>query len=486
MSDCLGGYTFFNEDFSVTIEEPRFVDRGDVTAKVFAPESPLLEINSKSGLYPLYLAYNIYRARLRNEMFSPETLEEHHAIWDKTIAENIFVICKTPMAKRITERTLLGFRKGKTNMWAPEDLINKIKNQPELFIKKVHDLVGKDVKIKAIVGNPPYQEEGESTRKAPIYHLFYDAAFKLAPIVTLITPGRYLFKVGQTPYDWMDKMLNDPHFKVVNYFQKSNEVFPTVDIKGGVAIGLRDLTKNFGPIGFFSEFPQLVSIMHKVKSHKDFVNGAFAQIVSSQGIYRFSDYAINNIPHIVEVQGKGTAAKITSNAFENLPEIFVDSEQRIDGKGIQIMGRVKGGREIRWINAKYLQPCEYLDFYNIFVPEANGTGAIGEVLSTPVIGVPVIGHTDTFLSIGKFASAEEASACLKYVKSKFARCMLGTLKATQHNPKDTWANVPMQNFTADSDIDWSKSVEEIDVQLYAKYHLSKEEIAFIESMIKPM
>ena len=491
MSDCLGGYTFFNEDFSETIEDPRFVDRGDVTAEVFAPDSPLLEINSKSGLYPLYLAYNIYRARLRNEMFSPETLEEHQAIWDKTVAENIFVICKTPMAKSITRRTLLGFRKGKTNMWAPEDLINKIKNQPELFIKKVHDLVGKDVKIKAIVGNPPYQEEGESTRKTPIYHLFYDAGFKLAPIVTLITPGRYLFRVGQTPAEWMDKMLADTHFKVVDYFQKSNEVFPTVDIKGGVAIGFRNASKDFGAIGFFSEFPQLVSIMNKVKSNKDFVHGAFAQTVSSQGIYRFSDYALNSIPRITEVQGKGTAAKITSNAFENLLEIFVDSEQKIDGKAVQIMGRVKGGREIRWINAKYLQPCEYLDFYNIFVPEANGTGAIGEVLSTPVIGVPVIGvpvigHTDTFLSIGKFASAEEASACLKYVKSKFARCMLGTLKATQHNPKDTWANVPMQDFTADSDIDWSKSVEEIDAQLYAKYHLSDDEIAFIETMIKLM
>lgn len=79
-------------------------------------------------------------------------------------------------------------------------------------------------------------------------------------------------------------------------------------------------------------------------------------------------------------------------------------------------------------------------------------GAIGEVLSTPVIGVPVIGHTDTFLSIGKFADAQEASACLNYVKTKFARCLLGTLKATQHNPRDTWANVPLQNFTAISDI----------------------------------
>ncbi len=486
MSDCLGGYTFFNEDFSETIEEPRFVDRGDVTSEVFASDSALLEINSKSGLYPLYLAYNIYRSRLRDAMFSPETLEEHQAIWDKVVAESIFVICKTPMAKSITRRTLLGFRKGKTNMWAPEDLINKIKNQPELFIKKVGDLVGKNVKIKAVVGNPPYQEEGESTRKAPIYHLFYDVAFKLSPIVSLITPGRYLFKAGQTPTEWMDRMLADPHFKVVDYFQKSNEVFPTVDIKGGVAIGLRNADKEFGAIGFFSEFPQLVSIMDKVRTHKDFVQGGFSETVSSQGIYRFSDLALTEVPRIYEIQGKGTATKITSNAFENLTEIFVDSEDKLSDKGVQIMGRVKGRRETRWINAKYLQPCDYLNYYNVFVPEANGTGAIGEVLSTPVIGVPVIGHTDTFLSIGKFASAEEASACLKYVKSKFARCLLGTLKATQHNPKDTWANVPMQDFTENSDIDWNHSVEEIDAQLYAKYHLSNEEISFIESMIKPM
>lgn len=75
---------------------------------------------------------------------------------------------------------------------------------------------------------------------------------------------------------------------------------------------------------------------------------------------------------------------------------------------------------------------------------------------------------------------------LKYIQTKFARTLLGTLKVTQDNPKDTWANVPMQDFTPDSDIDWSKSIPEIDAQLYAKYGLSEEEIAFIESMIKPM
>lgn len=79
-----------------------------------------------------------------------------------------------------------------------------------------------------------------------------------------------------------------------------------------------------------------------------------------------------------------------------------------------------------------------------------------------------------------------AEACLKYIKTRFARLLLGTLKVTQDNPKDTWANVPMQDFSENSDIDWSKSVAEIDQQLYAKYKLSDKEIAFIESMIKPM
>lgn len=80
----------------------------------------------------------------------------------------------------------------------------------------------------------------------------------------------------------------------------------------------------------------------------------------------------------------------------------------------------------------------------------------------------------------------EAEAILKYVKTKFARTMLGILKVTQNNPKETWAYVPMQDFTAKSDIDWSKPVSEIDKQLYRKYNLDDSEVAFIESMIKPM
>ena len=75
---------------------------------------------------------------------------------------------------------------------------------------------------------------------------------------------------------------------------------------------------------------------------------------------------------------------------------------------------------------------------------------------------------------------------MKYIKTKFARAMLGTLKITQHNIQETWLNVPLQDFTGNSDIDWSKSVSEIDKQLYKKYGLSKEEISFIESKVREM
>lgn len=568
MSDTVGGWCFWDEEFVAPYTEEnqygenvnaaRFVDRGDVTKDVFTDyNARILEINSKTGLYPLYMAYSLFKGakepnyrkiHLTGERGKSLNAEQYYhqagddlEIWKDVLQDNIFVVCRTKMAVSITKRTLAGFRKDiRMNIRCYEhevpvtdlvsagvlkaadenvtkedktyffngheslncDMINVLRAKPELFqndivrgndfwhvynsIPKSENEDINNMKFKAIVGNPPYQIEGESTRKTPIYNLFYDTAFELSSLVTFITPGRFLFKAGQTPMEWMEKMLSDTHFKVVDYFQKSSDVFPTVDIKGGVAIGLRNANKEYGAIGFFSDYAELKSIMKKVFTNPSFQFGQFASLVSSQGIYRFSEKALSEFPRIYEVQGKGTASKITSNAFENLTEIFVNTEKECKGEGVQIIGRIKGSRETKWVNASYLQPCEYLNYYNVLVPEANGTGAIGEVLSTPVIGVPVIGHTDTFLSIGKFADAQEASACLNYVKTKFARCLLGTLKATQHNPRDTWANVPLQNFTAISDIDWTQNIADIDKQLYRKYKLDEDEIAFIEKMIKPM
>jgi len=122
----------------------------------------------------------------------------------------------------------------------------------------------------------------------------------------------------------------------------------------------------------------------------------------------------------------------------------------------------------------------------VIMPKANGNGTFGKTISTSLVEEPEVGATETFLSIGAFDTRFEAESVLNYVKSKFARTMLGVLKITQANTRDKWAKVPSQDFTPNSDIDWSKSIEEIDRSLYKKYNLDNHEIAFIEANVHEM
>ena len=490
LSDTLGGYVFFDKDFKTETSVPRFVDQGDATAATLAnTNAKILEINSKTGLYPLYVVYSLYRARLGGR--TPTTVEEANEVWDAVCRENMFVLTLTPMAKSITHRTLVGYRNASTRIKVMPNLVKRLKdNTPKVAaeIKKGSTWGLQDsFAFDAVVGNPPYQLVGPNAgnRDNPIYHYFMDLAFALSSRATLITPGRFLFDAGQTPKVWNRKMLNDPHFRVVRYWQKSSEVFSNVEIKGGVVITYHDAQKDFGKIGVFSTFDELNSILRKVLAVE---NGKrmFDSIVSSQGIFRFSKEFLNANPDIAnELEGKGTGTKIVSKEFETMPQVFLESRPA-KGEYIELIGRLNGERISRFIRRNWLDESEYLDCYKVFVPEANGTGAIGEVLSTPLIGEPLIGSTDTFISVGRFSASGEAENCMKYIKTRFARTMLGVLKATQHNTKATWRYVPLQDFTMSSDIDWSCTIYEIDKQLYSKYGLTKPEQKFIESMIKPM
>ncbi|MDO5309828.1 MAG: hypothetical protein Q4G03_10130 [Planctomycetia bacterium] len=157
------------------------------------------------------------------------------------------------------------------------------------------------------------------------------------------------------------------------------------------------------------------------------------------------------------------------------------------GGYVRVIGLIKNKRTILYLKQDYIeQDHPNLFKYKVILPKANGSGALGEVISTPLIGEPLIGYTETFIGIGAFDTREEAEAALKYIKTKFARAMLGILKVTQENRKGKWKYVPLQDFTSSSDIDWSGTVAEIDEQLYRKYGLSQEEINFIESHVKEM
>lgn len=135
------------------------------------------------------------------------------------------------------------------------------------------------------------------------------------------------------------------------------------------------------------------------------------------------------------------------------------------------------------MRVNYIKGPDNFEKYKVFLPKANGSGAIGEVLSTPLVGTPLVGHTQTFLSIGSFNTEYEAHSLLKYIKTPFARTLLGILKITQDNKKSVWKYVPVQNFTNKSDVPWDKSIDEIHDYLCSKYHYEEGHRKFMESYI---
>jgi hypothetical protein len=152
-----------------------------------------------------------------------------------------------------------------------------------------------------------------------------------------------------------------------------------------------------------------------------------------------------------------------------------------------IYGVNKGKRTERYIHRKYVDLTDIgISQYKIVTPKADGDGAFGGILTNPEILAPNSGFTHTFLGLGGFTSNMEANSALKYIKCKFTRAMLSVLKITQDINADKWKYVPLQDFTSESDIDWSVSIANIDKQLYKKYGLTDEEISFIETNVKEM
>ncbi|MCM1143004.1 MAG: Eco57I restriction-modification methylase domain-containing protein, partial [Muribaculum sp.] len=425
LSDCLGGYCFQNEEFTgqnekvvfegdgslfdyVPTNQPRFVDRGEVTQQVFAPGDPdteggtrILEINSKTGLYPLYATYSIYAQRKKayieaGLIANPEdlTVEEEQVIWDDVLQDNIYVITNTSMAEAITRRTLYGFRDVERTHIKNDQLVKRAKDDAESLAAQLrrtgywNGTTSKNMlKFTAVIGNPPYQEvnKGNGNGADPLYHLFIDLGIQLAEKGTLIHPARFLFKAGKTPKDWNDKMLDNPHYKVIDYWADSSQVFPSVDVKGGIATTYWDNASEFAPIGAFSAYKELSAILHKVKSKNE---KSFSTIVGPREAYGLTEKLYEEHPEMEGRQSKGHKYSLSANILEIFPELFTENETP---ESIQIYGRYNNQRGFRWVKDSYVSKPDNFNYYKVFVPKANGTGAIGEVLSTPVIGVPVIG-----------------------------------------------------------------------------------------------
>lgn len=440
-------------------------------------EQPELFQRTDSTFIDMYMKSGMYVTEIVKKLF---TNTKHHYNTEtdclKHILENqVYGLAPTGVLHGITTSYIFGFDVGhdiSTHNFAMHDLLPEAKNgSAPAKLAQLFGNGGNMMKFDAVVGNPPYQIGTDTNFATPVYNLFIDAAISLHPnVVTLIHPARFLFNAGATPKDWNKKMLNDPHFNVLKYEANSQKVFAGVDIKGGVAVTMWDKSQTDGGIGgTFVAFEELRNILNKVKV------GGFDQIVGSRGETKTTYPLDKKYPNDL---------RIAPNFFERFPDVFVTQKDTVNN--VKIVGLEKGNKRAeRYIDGSIISDPK-LEKWKVFIPKSNGSGALGEVVSTPLTGEPLTGCTYSFLQVGAFESRSEAESCMKYLKTKFCRAMLGTLKVTQDNPKSTWRNVPLQDFTSDSDIDWSRSIAEIDQQLYAKYGLDQHEIDFIETRVKEM
>ena len=489
LGDCLGGYCFFDKDYEHTIDEPRFIEHGKVTEEVFTPDSRILEINSKSGLYPLYMAYGIYRSRLKDSTISADTLKEQQAVWDKVVGENIFVVCKTPMAKSITKRTLVGFRGTKTNMYAPDDLINKIKNQPELFIKKVHDLAGDNMRFNAVVGNPPYQEvvaqkdtDNGQKRSSSIFQYFQMISEKIGKYTSLIYPGaRWIHRSGKGLEKFGLAQMNDPHLAMLEFFPQSTDVFKDVAIADGLSIVLKDMGKREkGFIYRYSKEGKAITIhadnpgedLFPLNPNDDEIvrkldkvikeNGCLHDAVLSQKLFGIESDFVEKNPSLVREYNEG-------DTFNPNTEIKLFTNDKAG----------KSGRARWYVASKNVisSGTEYLGRWKVIVSSAN---AGGQKRSNQIA---VIDNHSAFgrsrVALKTFETEKEAHNFFKYATSEIIRF---AFLMTDESLTSLAKKVPdLLNYTDSNGL--INYNEDVNMQLYRLFGIADTQRQYIKKVL---
>ena len=502
MSDTIGGWCWYDESFDEKIgvlDTPRYVDQGDVTRQLFdnvdlagEVQTKILEINSKTGLYPLYVTYSLFRRRLdeyiKAECIDKETVsvQEEQVVWDDIVENNMYVICNTPMAKGITRRTLFGFRQvdQKANIKNVQ-LIERASKDQEGLVKELKS-VGfwkgnsskQEMKFNAVVGNPPYQimdGGGTGSSATPIYNKFVDLAKLLNPNnVSMIIPAKW-YTGGKGLDEFRANMLNDKQLIKLFDYEDSRDCFPTVDIAGGVCYFLwnkgsdnkcvvtsilgsfrNESTRYLNEHDTFIRNQKVLDIINKVKSQ------TFTGFLS-QTVYVSKPFGIRSFQRGFPAKPGRNISLFGSDGITYMEEKDVPQNKEIVDKWKVIMSKA---------SAEHAGQTD-----------ANGRKRI---VSRLEVLPPYTICTESYLLLDIFDNEEEAQNLKKYIRTCFTRFLLASILITQNIVRDKFKFVPIQNYKNNSDIDWSQSIPDIDRQLYTKYNLSDDEIAFIEKMIKPM
>lgn len=382
------------------------------------------------------------------------------------------------------------------------DILTQDKTFSDININDTVIKGDKKVKFDAVVGNPPYQEEGGSggNNDAPIYQHFSILANKLNPSYSSLIIKAGWFSAGRENLlgNFREFMLNNMHLKKLITYTDSSFVFgDNVEIKGGVCYYCIDKTyvgdckyylinkngnisseyRKLNDFNILIRDPVLSNIVKKVEINN--TNGTVDSIISSD-----TPFGIPSNPK--------TSKKNPHTIYEN------SSKQH----NVKIYHIEKNVRKIEYMDRSQItKNSKYIDYDKVFIPGSGGSGNDKKVLGIPVYAPKNSVCSQSFL-FAAFDNKKSAESFLKYIYTKFFRVLVSSIKITQSAPKRVYQFVPLQDFTENSDIDWSKSItnldqeanakyecktiNEIDSQLYKKYNFTKEEVQFIESMIKPM
>ena len=470
LSDSLGGYCFMDERFEHPLETPRHIVRSGVTDRVFSPRSTVLEINSKSGLYPLYAAYSIYRARLDEEWCKHNAIAPGRAkaLWEQTLKENIFVVCKTPMAVAITKRTLCGFRTAEVHAKYYPDLIPSLTHSVQKVLRDLRDAKGfwglndrNDMKIDAIIGNPPYQvlDGGNAASAVPVYNRFVDLAKSLNPqYLSMIIPAKW-YNGGKGLEAFRKEMLSDKHIALLFDYIDGHDCFPTVDIAGGICYFLRDLGHN-----------GLCKVITQQQGERIITQ----RELDTDDVFIRHTKAIT----ILEKIKKSTASFLT--IYPRKPFGLPTNVKPMPSGNIKLrynggIGAFQSDRVV--VNAHLIGKWKVITS-RLTVEHAGKADKSGQkrIISTLEILEPNTVCAETYLLLATFDTKNEALNFYNYIKTRFVRCLISMITTTQQLSRANFRFVPIQDFTQP----WT------DAELYAKYNLTTDEIDYIERTTKAM